>query len=194
MTPEEIEEVRRQIGREPRGAINIETWCPKGHPQVVRVYPLLRRSVDSPKSAPILPRDYEFFPTLFWLTCPDLCRKVSLLEAKGWIDRFEQEIDDDPALQQSYREDHESYSRERWDLLTEEDREVITALGWKDRVMRRGIGGLFHLHTVKCLHLHLAHHLARGSVLGSRLVERSSLDPCPSSACSGGSTSERILP
>ncbi|HET9890544.1 MAG TPA: DUF501 domain-containing protein, partial [Mycobacterium sp.] len=65
----DLEAVARQLGREPRGVLEIAYRCPNGEPGVV-------------KTAPKLP-DGTPFPTLYYLTHPALTAAASRLETTG---------------------------------------------------------------------------------------------------------------
>jgi len=163
---EDFEVLKQQLGRVPRGVLNVETRCPSGHPQVIKVYPLLRST-----------ERVEPFPTLFWLTCPNLVKQLSSLEHRGWIARLERQLQEDKAFRASYHDDHVRYRDLRWQSLNEQDRALLLAKGWAGS--DRGIGGIADWDHIKCLHLHYAHHLARRNVIGRWLDTRFSLTPCP---------------
>lgn len=160
--------IERQIGRTPRGLLNIEVRCPWGYPAVTRVAPLLKNE-----------KELEPFPTLFWLTCPILVEQISQIEEQGWIKKLEEQIDKDSELYARYAEDHRRYAQERFSLLSPEDRQWLTERGWLASLQERGIAGIADPQSVKCLHAHYAHHLARGSTMGRRLAERFQLRWCP---------------
>ena len=67
--PADLDAVARQLGREPRGVLEIAYRCPNGEPGVV-------------KTAPRLP-DGTPFPTLYYLTHPALTAAASRLESAG---------------------------------------------------------------------------------------------------------------
>lgn len=159
--------LRRQLGREPRGVVRVERRCPAGHPLVIKVYPLVRRG-----------EAFEPFPTLFWLTCPRVVEQVSRLEHRGWIARLEARLRRDLALRNALREDHRRYRQERWETLTPEDRARLEARGWAQALRERGIGGIADWDHLKCLHLHYAHHLARGNAIGRWLEVRVPIALC----------------
>lgn len=138
-----------------------------GHPCVVVCYPLRRTRG---RIAP--------FPTLYWLTCPRLCAAVASLERDGMIAAMSDELTLDPGLRLALLGDHERYIEERWAILSPTDRELVVATGLVSHLRERGIGGMTNRAAVKCLHLHLAHHLASGNALGSLLVHRYGLQPC----------------
>jgi hypothetical protein len=135
---------------------------------VIKVYPLLR---DSSKIEP--------FPTLFWLTCPFLAEQLSALEYQGYIKRLEQLLAEDERLRQEYYQNHRDYIAERWAALTEEDKALIEREGLTQVLKERGIGGLADWSKIKCLHLHYAHHLARGNIVGRWVENHFSIKECP---------------
>jgi hypothetical protein len=157
--------IEQQLGRPPRGLLNIEVRCPWGYPAVIRVAPLLDNK--------------ELFPTLFWLTCPILREQLSRLEEQGVIKTLEDEIARDPELQRLYCEDHRRYAHERLSLLSPYEKKFLEDRGWLEALTERGIAGIADFRTVKCLHAHYAHHLARGSTIGRWLEERFQFVWCP---------------
>jgi hypothetical protein len=130
--PIDLEAVARQLGREPRGVLEISYRCPNGEPAVV-------------KTAPKLP-DGTPFPTLYYLTHPVLTAAASRLEASGTMAQMTQRLHCDPELAAAYRRAHESYLAER-DAIEPLDT-TVSAGGMPDRV--------------KCLHVLIAHSLAKG--------------------------------
>lgn len=144
-----------QLGREPRALLGVERRCPYGYPQVVRVHPLM---------------DGNPFPTLFWLSCPFLVRAVSELEARGEIDRLEREVAKDPDLAAALRDAHRAYALERASHLSEDERERLAASGILRSLTERGIGGIADFTRIKCLHLHIAHALARENPIGALVL------------------------
>ena len=161
--PSDLDVIREQLGREPRGVRAIETRCPAGHPQVVRVYPLI---------------DGEPFPTLFWLSCPSLVRQIAQLEHQGRIADLEALIAQDDELRKELFANHRAYIDERWNELSALDRQWVRDQGLVDAFWERGIGGIFNWETVKCLHLHYAHHRARANVLGAWIDEHYEIVAC----------------
>lgn len=160
--------IEQQLGRPPRGLLNVEVRCPWGYPAVIRVAPLLKEN-----------NEIEPFPTLFWLTCPILREQLSRLEEQGVIGQLEAKIAHDPDLQARYVEDHRRYAQERFSLVSFTERALLERRGWLESLQDRGIAGIADFRTVKCLHAHYAHHLARGSVIGRWLEERFRLVWCP---------------
>ena len=88
-------------------------------------------------------RDGTPMPTLYWLVDPDLHDAVSRLESEGGVHRFEELVD--PA---DLERAHEEYAQRRTAATVRLD--LAQASG--------GVGGT--RVGVKCLHAHLANHLA----------------------------------
>jgi exopolyphosphatase / guanosine-5'-triphosphate,3'-diphosphate pyrophosphatase len=107
--------------------------CGPGHPLVIR-----NRPIDA---------DRNPFPTLYWLTCPDVGKAISRLESEGWIKLLGDEAEENPDLRTRLRRAHEEYARERGRLHP-------GAEAWG------GVGGT--ARGLKCLHAHYAYHLAGG--------------------------------
>lgn len=124
--------IASQIGRPPRGLRAVAARDTHGVPTVVQTNPRLE--------------DGTPFPTLYYLTSPRLCSIASTLEAEGLMREMTDRLDTDAELARRYRSAHESYLAER-DAIESLNIQV-TAGGMPDRV--------------KCLHVHLAHSLAKG--------------------------------
>jgi uncharacterized protein len=128
----DLDAVARQLGREPRGVLEIAYRCPNGEPGVV-------------KTAPRLP-DGTPFPTLYYLTHPALTAAASRLESEGLMRDMTERLQRDEDLAAAYRGAHESYLAER---------DAIEPLG-----TTFSGGGM--PDRVKCLHVLMAHSLAKG--------------------------------
>ena len=130
--PADLDAVARQLGREPRGVLEIAYRCPNGEPAVV-------------KTSPRLP-DRTPFPTLYYLTHPVLTAAASRLESEGLMRDMTDRLAADPQLAAAYRRAHESYLAER---------DAIEPLG-------TDFSGGGMPDRVKCLHVLIAHALAKG--------------------------------
>ena len=126
--------IEHQLGRVPRGAIDVAARCPCGCPAVVRTLPRL------PDGTP--------FPTTFYATCPRLTGAISTLESQGMMREMTERLQDDPGLAAHYRSAHEDYLRRRDELGDVPEIAGISAGGMPNRV--------------KCLHVLVAHSLAVG--------------------------------
>ena len=133
----DVEAVREQLGREPRGLRAVAHRCPCGNPDVVETAPRLR-SEQNPAGEP--------FPTLYYLTCPKAASAIGTLEGSGLMAEMTERLGQDPELAAAYQAAHEDYL-ERRDAI-----EVLdgfpSAGGMPDRV--------------KCLHVLVGHALAAG--------------------------------
>lgn len=128
----DLQIVAEQLGRAPRGVLAIAYRTPDGVPAVV-------------KTAPRLP-DGTPFPTLYYLTDPRLTAEASRLESAGVMKEMTERLGRDADLAAAYRAAHESYLVER---------DAIESLG-------TDFSGGGMPERVKCLHVLMAHALAKG--------------------------------
>src|ERR1700755_81210 len=128
----DLDAVTRQLGREPRGVLEIAYRCPNGEPGVVKTSPRL------PDGTP--------FPTLYYLTHPALTAAASRLESSGMMRDMTERLQQDSQLADAYRRGHESFLAEG---------EAMEPLGTE-----HSGGGM--PDRVKCLHVLIAHSLAKG--------------------------------
>lgn len=126
--------VAAQLGREPRGVVDVAHRCACGQPDVVRTAPRL------PDGTP--------FPTLYYLTCPRVASAIGTLESSGLMRDMEARLAEDPDLARAYRAAHEQYIAQRASLAEVPEIDGISAGGMPDRV--------------KCLHVLVGHALAAG--------------------------------
>ncbi|HET7802565.1 MAG TPA: DUF501 domain-containing protein [Humibacillus xanthopallidus] len=130
----DLEAVRRQLGRPPRGVAEVAHRCPCGEPDVLRTEPRL------PDGTP--------FPTTYYATCPRLTGAVSTLETAGVMREMTERLGHDAELVDAYREAHEHYLSSRAELGDVPEIDGVSAGGMPTRV--------------KCLHVLVAHSLAAG--------------------------------
>lgn len=133
-TAADLAAVEEQLGRAPRGIVEIAYRCPAGHPGVVKTLPRL------PNGTP--------FPTVYYLTCRGAVSACSTLEASGLMTELSQRLVDDGELAAKYRTAHEAYLADR------------EALGHVDEIDGVSAGGM--PTRVKCLHVLVGHALAAG--------------------------------
>jgi hypothetical protein len=133
-TQADLDAVREQLGREPRGVVAVAHRCPCGHPDVLTTEPRL------PDGAP--------FPTTFYATCPRLTGAISTLETSGLMKDMTERLTDDPDLARRYAAAHEDYLSRRARLGSVPEIQGVSAGGMPSRV--------------KCLHVLVAHSLAAG--------------------------------
>jgi hypothetical protein len=149
-----LAQVAALLGREPRGLEAVAVAGPAGEPRVIRVAALV---------------DRKPFPTLFWLVDPDLVYRIDREEAEGLIARFQQRVDEDPALQQALRDDHLAYIAMREQYMAPDTRRELEALGFGEVLARRGVGGIADFTRIRCLHTWYAAHLVTPNTIGAML-------------------------
>ena len=130
----DLETLREQLDRVPRGVVGIAARCVCGRPLVVRTAPRLD--------------DGTPFPTTFYLTCPPAVQAVSTLEAGGLMKEWTARLAVEPLLAAAYLRAHEHYLAQR------------EALGHVDEIAGISAGGM--PTRVKCLHVLVGHALAAG--------------------------------
>lgn len=130
----DLEVLREQLGREPRGVVLIAARCVCGNPVVVRTLPRLD--------------DGTPFPTTYYLTHPSAVAALSTLEADGVMREMSARLDSDEGLAFRYRIAHECYLADRDELGEVDEIAGVSAGGMPSRV--------------KCLHALAAHALAVG--------------------------------
>lgn len=131
---EDLAAVAAQLGRPPRGVVEVAHRCPCGLPDVVRTAPRL------PDGTP--------FPTTYYATCPRLTAALSTAETTGLMREMTERLGDDPLLAATYRQAHEDYLSRREELGDVPEIRGVSAGGMPTRV--------------KCLHVLAAHALAAG--------------------------------
>lgn len=132
LTAEDRDAVTALLGREPRGDYDVVVRDTDGRPVVIRNAPLLA--------------DGTPMPTRFWLVGPGEREAVARLEAAGGVKAAEAAVD--PV---ELRRAHETYAAER---------DAALPAGHTGVRPSGGVGGT--RRGVKCLHAHLAWHLAGG--------------------------------
>jgi hypothetical protein len=104
------------------------------------------------------------FPTIFWMTCPELKSRISKLEDDGWILKLEKRLLTSPHSDAYLRimdRAHRLYAEERWSLMSEADKSIVRDNNWVRALKDVGIAGMLSFRFVKCLHTHYSHYLAR---------------------------------
>jgi hypothetical protein len=128
----DLADVALLLGREPRGAFEVVVRDRTGAPVVIDNLPLLA--------------DGTPMPTRFWLVSPALIAAVGRLESTGGVRQAEADIDDADLAAA-----HARYAAER---------DALVPTG---HLGPRPSGGVAGTRVgVKCLHAHLAWHLAGG--------------------------------
>lgn len=128
----DVAAVTSLLGRAPAGGFRVAVVDDQGSPVVIENAPFLN--------------DGTPMPTRFWLVGRELCVAISRLEGDGGVRRAERAID--PEVLDAA---HQRYARAR-DALVPTDHIGPVPSG--------GVGGT--RRGVKCLHTHVANHLACG--------------------------------
>lgn len=132
VTDADLAIVSEQLGRAPRGVLEISFRTPDGQPAVIKTSPKL------PDGTP--------FPTLYYLTDPRLTAEASRLEVAHVMKWMESRLAEDKELAADYHHAHEHFLAKRnkiEDLGTD-----FSGGGMPERV--------------KCLHVLIAYALAEG--------------------------------
>lgn len=132
VTPDDLDVMQKQLGRRPRGAVEVSYRTPDGQPAVVKTWPKL------PDGTP--------FPTLYYLTDPRLTAEASRLEVAGVMKSMQARLASDKELAEDYQRAHEHYL---------EQRNAMEDLG-------TDFSGGGMPERVKCLHVLIAYALAEG--------------------------------
>ena len=77
LTAQQEQIIEQQLGRKPRGIVDIAYATKSGVPVLLRMRSLV---------------DDQPFPTLYWLCAKDLHRAIARLETEGWVKRLEEEV------------------------------------------------------------------------------------------------------
>ncbi|ORX44629.1 DUF501-domain-containing protein [Piromyces finnis] len=148
---DDVELVKKQLGRKPRGLIAIGARCACGKPAVTITSPRL------PDGSP--------FPTFFYLCLPELIVEVSRLEVKNIMKEMTKEIAADENLREAHQKAHDSYIQRR------------NLLGEVPEIANISAGGM-PTH-VKCLHSLVGYSLAAGKgvcPIGDKALEMMNWD------------------
>lgn len=149
--------IEQQLGRPPRGIVDIAWQTPAGVPGVLQMRSLI---------------DDQPFPTLFWLCSKDLYQAIAEIETAGWVKQLEQQIQEDATLRSAHLADQQAYVQLRWQHMMPADRARIAELGFSALFDSYGIGGIRHWDKVRCLHMQYAYHLAVGGTAIGRQLDK----------------------
>lgn len=134
--------IRAQLGKPFVGEVFVARRCPHGAPAVLLTLPFAAAG--------------GAVPPLLWLTCPSASKAVGGLESRGEIARVGERLCGDPALLGEFMR------QER--MLSSMQQRIAEASGGEElanRVASRG-AAYGRVGSMKCLHAHLACHLALG--------------------------------
>ena len=161
LNPEQHHIIAEQLGRTPRGIVQITALSPNGIPLALQMRSLI---------------DNQPFPTLYWLSSKTLHKAIGQIETQGWVKTIEQRIEDDEALRHAFFKNQQDYVASRWQKMLPEDKTRIEKLGFTELFNRYGIGGIKQWDKVRCLHMQYAHHLSESNVIGALMDEEFQLN------------------
>ncbi|WP_182172885.1 DUF501 domain-containing protein [Flaviflexus equikiangi] len=134
VSSKDLASLERQLERVPRGVKAIAARCRCGEPTVVETAPRLE--------------DGSPFPTLFYLTHPQVVLEVSRLEGSHIMAELTERLATDEELAAQYAAAHEDYLARRREHAVVPEIDGVSAGGMPTRV--------------KCLHALVGHSLAVG--------------------------------
>ncbi|MGF0130584.1 DUF501 domain-containing protein [Dietzia cinnamea] len=132
VSSEDLDAIAAQLGRPPRGVLEVSYRSPDGKPGVVKTAPRLE--------------DGTPFPTLYYLTDPRLTAEASRQESAGIMRGMTTRLANEPELAANYLQAHRRYL---------DKRNAIEDLG-------TDFSGGGMPERVKCLHVLMAYALAEG--------------------------------
>ena len=170
--------------------------CGVGRPIAIQSYPLLIQQLKFESNTTTLgDHDHNVcnmykncnltpFPTMYWLTDTHISRAISELERQGFVRDFQTRLECDDFLAKEWLKCHDGYAIERWNLLSDQDREWLlhddnddmkkqrTVESMRHMIRNSGVAGTDHrgqkqemkldeslfVPSVKCLHSHYAHY------------------------------------
>jgi hypothetical protein len=168
--------VRKQLGYLPSNFVSVSAWTlgSSKEPVAIKTYPLHGGAKRRQAKAEIAGASISSpFPTLYWLSCPEISRAVADLERRGFIQEFETKLKAEPELCLRLRKCHEEYAADRWNSLFEEDRSLLcneddpSVSRMRNMMQNSGISGTnftvfeddeMFVAPIKCLHAHYAHY------------------------------------
>lgn len=157
---DDIDIVRIQLGRYPRGMVAVGARCVCGRPLAVVTRPQLS--------------DGTPFPTTFYLTSPEAVRAVSHVEADGSMKQYTALIENDEDIRAGYQRAHRWYLGFRHAL-------AVRLSDSEEHISGISAGGL--PTRVKCLHALTAQALVMGegiNPIGDMVLERVGIEFSPS--------------
>ena len=156
LSPEDAWAMEEEKGFSPCGVLGVAVRDREGRPVVAIMSPL---------------RDGRPFPTIYWLVRGPLHRKIAEIESSGLIKHLETSvIPKNPGVKGRLLKDTDRYKKKRRDLLERYGEGPCDR--YREHLEAVGIGGLQDATRIKCLHMHYAHYLAEGNIIGEILERR----------------------
>lgn len=177
--------VKAQLGYLPTNFLSVSAWKSNGlEPIAIKTYPLNGGARRRQSKAQVPGQALNApFPTLYWLTCPEISKAIADLERQGYIRQYESTLRKCEELASRLVECHKQYANDRWDSLTVEDQALLaqdspSVFRMKTMMKESGISGTnftitedgdgMSIASIKCLHAHYAHF--RSTLEADRLL------------------------
>ncbi len=141
--------IERQLDTEPYNVLAVVKRCASGFPRILLVHPFYQG---------------EVFPTIFWLSCPELRERIFALEDGGLLEKITDREAVSSAFSQEMQDAHTEYAHCRRELISGEKWQEAARIS-EDIIYtlkNSGVGGIRTSSGIKCLHAHFAHYLAGG--------------------------------
>lgn len=155
MNEDDIEIVKQQLQRDPEGFQEVVKRNRAGEPAIIRVASIVN-------GVP--------FPTLFWISDPELSSLIYRYESSGATQLIQELIDEKQEYRTQLSRDNEDYIRLREKFFDEKVLERLRNLGIEESFARKGIGGVANFSRVRCLHAYLAAHTVAKNIVGELLT------------------------
>ena len=176
--------VEAQLGYLPPNFHSVSARTVYGTPIAIQTYPLQggaprRQEKQQASSMSSLGTP---FPTLFWLTNPDISKAISDLERRGYVSIFQEKLNQDKDNAKQFIVCHEDYARRRWECISANDQALLlndvnsSIQRMRSMMMKSGIAGTDFRSQVqadgsfrasmKCLHAHYGHFRSVNNELG----------------------------
>ena len=129
LTFDHILAIHQQLGYLPTNIVRAGAFI-DNKPVVAELYPL---NVNDLKGRYDSKEGIKPFPTIFWMTCPNLHIRISQIEEEGWIQTFQTRLHDSTNFSEAIeamKKAHDLYAKERWNMLSEVDKEYVATQGW----------------------------------------------------------------
>ncbi len=138
-SPQDLEVIKVQIGREPERVLAVCQRCSHGLPEVI---------LNSPFRA-----DGRPFPDLFWLTCPTLVKNIARIEERGWVKKLEELLQQDKELSRRFFAAQVAFQIFKLFLL---QNELELPSSVQQVFFKKWMAGTSQVLQLKCLHAHFA--------------------------------------
>ena len=161
ISEKDLQIIEETLGRPPRGVQKVCLRDQMGVPVVVTVDPLV---------------DGRPFPTYYWLVHKKLIKEISKIESHSFIKYLERDVIlNNTQLRDRLHKDTDRYKKQRWKALASLHEFSSIKEKYRNVLKTVGIGGIKDTTKVRCLHMHYAHYLVDGNIIGQILEEEFTL-------------------